>query len=129
MVATAIHTEAERHFSLLSTRGLNNVTLFSTDHVFHGSGVGVVVEAGTAENFGGGAILCLDGVGEHEYFEGFGSLSHIPPNEATVSGSGHTFNTLFLGSEPGGAVDGVVMGFFEDGGVGGLDHTGLVTAT
>jgi len=129
VVATAIHTETKRHFSLLPTRSLNNITLFSTNHVFHGCGVRVVIETGTTEDFRSGAIFCLGRVSEHKNFEWLGSLSHIPPDEATISRSGHTFNTCLLGCEPRATVDWVVMGFFEDSGVGGLNNTGLVTAT
>ena len=128
-MAATFHSEAGRNLSLLSALSLDDVTLLGTDHVLVGRSILVVVKAGTTENLGGGTVLGLSGVSEHKNLKGLGQLLHVPPNEAAVGRSRHALRALLLGSEPGGAIDGVVVRFFQHGGVGWLDNTRGMSAT
>jgi len=84
VMTTTVHTETRRHLSLLSALSLNNNTLFCTDHVLHWSGICVVVEAGSTQNSGVGALSRYRRISKLEDFDRLRSLLHVPPHQAAV---------------------------------------------
>jgi hypothetical protein len=111
-------------FNCLSLVGLQNVTLLGTDNVFKRAGILVVLERSTTKDLGDWLIIDLENFAKNKFVNWtISELFHIPPKDATVSGSGDALSTRLTDSQPVYIIDGVVVRLLEESCLDGLNNT------
>jgi len=111
-------------FNCLSLVSLQNVTLLGTDKVFKRTGILVVLERSTTKDLGDWLIIDLENFAKNKFVNWtISELFHIPPKDATVSGSGDALSTRLTDSQPVYIIDGVVVRLLEESCLDGLNNT------
>ena len=124
VMLAGFETESRLDFNCLSLVSLQDVPLLGTDEVLERTGILVVLQRGTSEDFSHWLVTNLESLREDELIDGaISEFLEIPPKDAAISGSGHALSTRLTDGQPVNVVYGVVMGFLEQCGLHGLDHT------